>query len=135
MNSTGRFGNYFLICSSTDVQGDPLGWLKPPVDLDLGCSNILPGQQVATVAAHQLLELSELSQREVLTILLGHPAPALLPCAILQGRLGELAKTVYTQFILSFDLLDEPLTMITTTTMATARMRLAWLVTASSNLA
>ena len=26
------------------LQGDPSGWLKPPVDLDLGCSAILPGQ-------------------------------------------------------------------------------------------
>ena len=26
------------------LQGDPSGWLKPPVDLDLGCSTILPGQ-------------------------------------------------------------------------------------------
>ena len=31
-----------------ELQGDPSGWLKPPVDLDLGCSAILPGQQVAT---------------------------------------------------------------------------------------
>ena len=34
-----------------DLQGDPSGLLKYPVDLDLGCSAILPGQQVATVAA------------------------------------------------------------------------------------
>ena len=46
-----------------------------PVDLGLGCSAILPpGQQVAAVAAQQLPKLSELSQLEVLTILLGHPA-------------------------------------------------------------
>ena len=43
-----------------ELQGDPSGWLKPPVDLDLGCSAILPGQQVATVLAHLLPELSEL---------------------------------------------------------------------------
>ena len=32
------------------LQGDPSGWLKPPVDLDLGlgCCAILPGQYVAT---------------------------------------------------------------------------------------
>ena len=34
---------------------------------------MLPGQQVATVAAHQLPELSELSQREVFTVLNGPP--------------------------------------------------------------
>ena len=33
----------------------------------------LPGQYVATGAARQLPELSELSQQEVLTILMGHP--------------------------------------------------------------
>ena len=26
------------------LQGDPSGWLKPPVDLDLACSANLPGQ-------------------------------------------------------------------------------------------
>ena len=26
------------------LQGDPSEWQKPPVDLDLGCSLILPGQ-------------------------------------------------------------------------------------------
>ena len=26
------------------LQGDPSAWLKPPVDLYLGCSAILPGQ-------------------------------------------------------------------------------------------
>ena len=36
-----------------------------PADLDLGYSAILPGQQVATVAAQQLPELSEPSQWEV----------------------------------------------------------------------
>ena len=33
-------------------------WDKPLVDLDLGCSTILPGQWVATLAAQQLPELS-----------------------------------------------------------------------------
>ena len=28
----------------SQLQGDPSGWLQPPVDLDLGCSAILPGQ-------------------------------------------------------------------------------------------
>ena len=39
-----------------------------PVDLDFECSTILPGQQVATEAAHQLPELPELSQPEVFYI-------------------------------------------------------------------
>ena len=26
------------------IQGDPSAWYQPPVDLDLGCSAILPGQ-------------------------------------------------------------------------------------------
>ena len=34
---------------------------------------ILPGQSVATVAAHHLPELSEPSQREVFTKQMGHP--------------------------------------------------------------
>ena len=55
------------------LQGDQSGWLEPPVDLDLVCSAILPGLYVATVAAHQLPELSELSQREVITVLSGPP--------------------------------------------------------------
>ena len=55
------------------LQSDSSGWFKPPVDLDLKCSANLPGQEVATVAAHQLPELSELNQREVLTDLKGHP--------------------------------------------------------------
>ena len=27
-----------------EQQGDNSGWLKPPTDLDIGCSAILPGQ-------------------------------------------------------------------------------------------
>ena len=46
---------------------------KPPVDLDLRSSVILPRQSVATVMAHQLPELSEQSQREVFTIQMIHP--------------------------------------------------------------
>ena len=46
--------------------------VKPSVDFDLECSTILPGQKVAAVAAHQLLELSELSQWEVFTVLMYH---------------------------------------------------------------
>ena len=42
------------------VQGDTEEFGKPPVDSDLGCSVILPGQQVATIAAHQLPGVSEL---------------------------------------------------------------------------
>ena len=53
------------------VEGDPSRWQRPSIYfLDLRCSAILPGQQAATVAAYQLPELSELSQREVLTILI-----------------------------------------------------------------
>ena len=46
---------------------------KPPVDLHLECSAGLAGQKVAAVAANQLLKLSELSQREVFTVLTCHP--------------------------------------------------------------
>ena len=45
-----------------------------PVDLDLECSTILPVPRLATVAAYQLPELSELDQREVLTGQMGHLA-------------------------------------------------------------
>ena len=47
------------------LTGWPVWAVKAPIDLVLGCSAILPGQLVATVAAHQLPELSELSQRKV----------------------------------------------------------------------
>ena len=58
---------------------------KPLVDLDLVCSviltwavTILVGKNLllnwaATVAAHQLPEMLELSQQEDFTILMGHP--------------------------------------------------------------
>ena len=42
------------------LQGDTEEFAKPPVDSDLGCSVILPGQKVATVGAHQLQELLEI---------------------------------------------------------------------------
>ena len=35
--------------------------------------NLLPGQKVATVAPHQLQQLLELSQHEVVTDEMGHP--------------------------------------------------------------
>ena len=53
------------------VQDDPL---KYPVDLDLRCS----WQQVATVAARWLTELSGLSQQEVLNNQMGHPASGII---------------------------------------------------------
>ena len=43
------------------IQGDAEEFGKPPVDSDLVCSVILPGQEVATVVAHQRLDLSEQS--------------------------------------------------------------------------
>ena len=44
---------------------------SPPVEFDLGCSVVtLPEQGVAAVVAHQL---EELSQREDVTLLNGHP--------------------------------------------------------------
>ena len=46
---------------------------KPPVDLDFGCSLILPWQSVATVAAQQLPELSELNPQEVFSVVNCHP--------------------------------------------------------------
>ena len=49
--------------NTEDLQGCPPGQKKPPIDLDLGCSTILRGQQIATVADHQLPELSEMKQR------------------------------------------------------------------------
>ena len=42
-----------LPCNDSSLlQGDHSERLKPPVELDLECSVNLPGQQVATVAAH-----------------------------------------------------------------------------------
>ena len=55
------------------IQGDHSGWRKPPVDMDLECSVNLPGQYVATVAAHKLLGLSELSQQEAFSVQNGYP--------------------------------------------------------------
>ena len=46
---------------------------KSPVDLGFGYSVILPGQQVAIVAANQLSKLPKLSYQEVLTDQMGHP--------------------------------------------------------------
>ena len=40
--------------------------IDPPVDQDLGCFAIQTGKEVAKVAAHQKLELSELSQQVLL---------------------------------------------------------------------
>ena len=57
----------------TVVQGDNFGRIKPSVDLDLGCSAILPGQWAATVAAQQLPMLLELSQQEVFSDQNYHP--------------------------------------------------------------
>ena len=55
----------YYACIYYILQGGPSGRGKPPVDLDLGCSTILPGQKIATVTAHHLAELSELGQWEV----------------------------------------------------------------------
>ena len=46
----------------------------------MGYYAMLPGQKAATVAAHQLLELSELSQREVFTIQNCHPVRPVKYC-------------------------------------------------------
>ena len=62
------------------VQGDTSKWYKPPIDIDLGSSVILPGHTVATIASHQLQELLEQSQREVFTIPFAYLFPALLFC-------------------------------------------------------
>ena len=63
-----------LIFDLDQIFGDLLQlWLKPPVDLDLGCFAILPGQYIATVGAHQLTELPELSQQELFSEENGHP--------------------------------------------------------------
>ena len=59
------------------VLGDHSGWRKPPVDKDLLCSVILPGQYVATEAVHKLPGLSELSQQEAFSIQNGHPVQVL----------------------------------------------------------
>ena len=34
----------FMASSLAGIQGDPSGLLQPPVELDLGCSTIRPGQ-------------------------------------------------------------------------------------------
>ena len=56
-----------LISFLRQVQGDLSGQKKLPVDLILGYSAILLGKDKTTVAAHQLLELSELYLGEVFT--------------------------------------------------------------------
>ena len=66
--------------------------VEPPVELDLGCSAILSGQKIATVAAYQLPELSELSQREVFTNEMGHPVATYCP-----SRTVEHPKSKSTQ--------------------------------------
>ena len=62
-------------CQEEDdwVHCDHSGGKKSPIDFDLGCSVILPGQKAATVAAHLLPKLSELSQQEVFSVQNGHP--------------------------------------------------------------
>ena len=66
-----RERNEFLkLCK---IQGDTSRRYEPLIDLDLGCSVIMPGQLVATVAAYQLPGLSELRQREVFANVKGHP--------------------------------------------------------------
>ena len=50
------------------VEGDPSGWEKTPVYLNLGYSTIL-----LLLSSYQLSKLSELSQKEVLTDHMGHP--------------------------------------------------------------
>ena len=55
------------------LQGDHSDGETSPVDLDLGCSAILSGQQASTVAAKQLPVLSELSQHEVFIDQNGRP--------------------------------------------------------------
>ena len=52
--------------------------MKPPVDLDLRYSAILPRQYAATIAAHQLPKLSELSQQEVFINEMCHPLERIL---------------------------------------------------------
>ena len=64
---------------SYTLQGGPSGRGKPPVELNWGCSTNLPGQQLATVAAQQLPELSELSQLEVVTEQRCHPVEDTTP--------------------------------------------------------
>ena len=65
-----RTRRYFRSEFMIRLQGDTEELWKPP---DLGCSVILPWQQVATVTAHQLQGVSDMSQRDVFIILLWHP--------------------------------------------------------------
>ena len=56
------------------LQGDPSGWLQPPVDLGLGSC----GSWWAAIVATDRLpycpgKMVELSQREVVTIQMRHP--------------------------------------------------------------
>ena len=44
LNDHQRFDMFMLIPVDFDLQGDPSGWFKPPVNLHLGCSVNLPGQ-------------------------------------------------------------------------------------------
>ena len=47
-------------------------------NIPLTCSTILPGQKVAVIAGHHLSKVSELSQLEISTILMGHPVSGCL---------------------------------------------------------
>ena len=61
------------VATAADLQSNPSGWLQLPVNLDLGYSIILPWHWVATVAAHQLPELTEQCPEDVVIHRMGHP--------------------------------------------------------------
>ena len=51
------------------IQGDPSGWLQPPVDFGLGGSSSYCSYQLPFSPG----KMAELSQQEVVTIQMGHP--------------------------------------------------------------
>ena len=68
---------------SFHLQGDPSGWLQPPIDLGLITSS---SGWAAIVATYCPGKVAELSQLEVVTIQMGHPVH---PNQSLIGRDGK----------------------------------------------
>ena len=71
------------------LHDDPSGQLEPPVDLDLGYSAILSGQEVGTVTADQLPELLKLSEWDLLTDQLNHPVELFMQLLVQKRHLAR----------------------------------------------
>ena len=88
------------MCLIVLLHRDNYAWYKPPIDLDLGCSAIKPGQEVATVAYH-LPELLKISERENFTTHNCHPTIILHTIVVMRiagtwrgGRIPHYISTI-----------------------------------------